>query len=274
MNIGKSKRMKLYFVGAGKMATALATGIVREGLFPTDELCACDVNELARAAFTEATGIVCEASASAALSEAEVVLLAVKPQVAEAAVKALPPRRDGVLVISICAGLPIGKLSSWFGTEKIVRVMPNTPLMVGRGASCYALGPGADETSAQLAGAILGSLGLAYHVEESQLDAVTALSGSGPAYFFEMIKAMTDAGVKAGLDEDLSLSLSVQTMVGAGEMLSRKLGTPDQLRDAVTSPKGTTAEGLAVMATWRFREMMEEVVAAAKRRSIELGRGE
>lgn len=264
--------MKIYFVGGGKMATALASGIVRQGLYKASELCACDVNEKAREAFTATTGIECEAAASNRISEAEVVLLAVKPQVAAQAVAALPKLRADALVISICAGIPIGKLSGWFGMDRIIRVMPNTPLMVGKGASCYALGAGADAAAGALAGRILGALGIARQVEESQLDAVTALSGSGPAYFFEMIAALAAAGEKTGLSAELSLELSVQTMVGAGEMLVQKLGTPDALRDAVTSPHGTTFEGLEVMRKADFRTLMADVVEAAKARSIELGK--
>lgn len=265
--------MRIFFVGGGKMATALAAGIVRQGLYRAEELCGCDVSESARAAFTAATGVVCEADASRC-GEAETVLLAVKPQVAESAVASLPALRPGALVISICAGIPLSRLSGWFGgLTNIIRVMPNTPLMVGKGASCYALGSGVSEAGGELAGRLLGSLGMAHRVEESQLDAVTALSGSGPAYFFEMVKALTEAGKAVGLSEELSLELSVQTMVGAGEMLARGLGTPDELRDAVTSPHGTTFEGLEVMRKADFRALMRRVVEAARDRSVELGQG-
>ena len=265
--------MKIYFIGAGKMATALAAGIVRDGLFKADELCACDVNPAARAAFTQATGIRCEASAAQEIQNAETILLAVKPQVAEEAVKALTPLKGNPLVISICAGIPIQKLSGWFGTGKLIRVMPNTPLMVGCGASCFALGPNATEQDSTLAAKILGALGIAFQVSEDKLDAVTGLSGSGPAYFFEMIKAMTEAGKAVGLQEDLSLELSIQTMMGAARMLQAKLGTPDSLRDAVTSPHGTTAAGLEVLKNAGFRELIAAVVKAATDRSVELGQG-
>ena len=264
--------MKLFFIGAGKMATALASGIVRNGLFSPEELCACDVNEVARAAFSKATGITCEPNAEK-VRDAEAVLLAVKPQVAESVATALPKLQDGTLVISICAGIPIASLTKWFGTEKVIRVMPNTPLMVGCGASCYALGAGAVAADADLAARLLGSLGIARQVDEAQLDAVTGLSGSGPAYFFEMVKAMTDAGKSVGLSEELSLELSIQTMAGAAEMLKRGMGTPDELRNAVTSPNGTTAAGLAVMADANFRDMISRVVKAATDRSVELGKG-
>ena len=265
--------MKILFIGAGKMATALAAGIVKHNIHPASELLAVDVFAPAREAFTKTTGIQCVENVADYVQRAETILLAVKPQVAPEAVAALPPLREGTLVISICAGIPLAKLSSWFHTEKIIRVMPNTPLMVGKGASCFALGAQADATCAKIAETILGSLGIARQVTEDQLDAVTALSGSGPAYFFEMVKALADAGVNAGLSPELSLELTVQTLAGSAEMLCRKLGTPDELRDAVTSKKGTTAAGLDVMAAANFRKLMDDVVDAARRRSIELGQG-
>jgi len=265
--------MKILFIGAGKMATALAAGIVKHNIHPASELLAVDVFAPAREAFTKTTGIQCVENAADYVQKAETILLAVKPQVAPEAVAALPPLREGTLVISICAGIPLAKLSAWFHTEKIIRVMPNTPLMVGKGASCFALGAQADAACAKIAETILGSLGIARQVTEDQLDAVTALSGSGPAYFFEMVKALADAGVHAGLSPELSLELTVQTLAGSAEMLCRKLGTPDELRDAVTSKKGTTAAGLDVMAAANFRKLMDDVVDAARRRSIELGQG-
>jgi len=265
--------MNLLFIGAGKMATALASGILKNEVFPRDSLLACDISPQARDNFTSATGIPCvETAEPKAVAKADVILLAVKPQVAEAAIRALPPRKDDVIVISICAGISIGKLRQWFGTGRVVRVMPNTPLMVGQGASCYALGTGSDETAASLAEKILGSLGKCWHVPESQLDAVTALSGSGPAYFFEFIEALRLGGEKLGLPADLALNLAIETMGGATEMLRRRMGTPEELRIAVTSKGGTTAAALDVMGKHNFRQMVEELLVAARDRSQELGR--
>lgn len=263
--------MELLFIGAGKMATALGAGIARYHLWPLEGIAATDIAAPAREAFTAATGIRCVASAADVIATAEVVLLAVKPQVAEAAVKALPPLRPGALVISICAGITIARLAGWFGTGRVIRVMPNTPLMVGKGASAYALGPAADEAAAAVAERLLGTLGIVRQVGEAQLDAVTALSGSGPAYVFELAKAMAEAGEKVGLEPELALDLTVQTIAGAAEMMARKLGTPEQLRDAVTSPNGTTAAGLAVLSQNHFRDLVEKVVTAARDRSLELG---
>ena len=262
--------MRALFVGAGKMATALATAVVKNNVIPADEIIAADISEAARAAFTAATGVKCTDNAAKYAADVEVIFLAVKPQVAEVAVTALP--KSKALVISICAGIPLAKLSGWFESERIIRVMPNTPLMVGKGASCFALGKAATAEDGAFAKKVLGTAGIAFEVQEGQLDAVTGLSGSGPAYVFELAKALALAGEAVGLSPDLSLELSIQTIVGAGEMLARKVGSPDQLRDAVTSPNGTTAAGLAIMAKDNFRKIIADTVIAARDRSVELGK--
>ena len=268
-----SKRFVL--LGAGKMATALGKALAQSGLLPWDEILAIDPSEAARAAFTQTTGL--EAlpleQTGEALAQTEYLLLAVKPQVAEAAVAALPTLKKSPLILSICAGIPLAKLSQWLGTRRIIRIMPNTPLMVGQGASCYAPDADATESDIAFADALLGNAGLARRVTEDQMDAVTALSGSGPAYFFEMAQALALAGETVGLSPELALDLTIQTMRGSAEMLAQKLGTPDALRDAVTSPNGTTYAGLQVMKSAGFRKCMQETVQAARDRSVELGRG-
>jgi pyrroline-5-carboxylate reductase len=264
--------MKMLFIGAGKMATALAGGIVKNQLLPSSQLSACDPVPAARKAFTAATGLPCAEPSQALVAAADVLLLAVKPQVVAAVAVELTPLRPDALLISICAGIGLDKLQRYFGTGKLIRVMPNTPLLVGKGASAYALGPEADREAAAFAERLFGSLGLAREVDESLLDAVTALSGSGPAYIFEMAQAMADAGHQAGLPAELALALSIQTIAGAAEMLAQKLASPEELRDAVTSPNGTTAAGLAVIAKHNFRNIIQETVDAAKKRSVELGR--
>jgi len=264
--------MKTVFIGAGKMATALATAIVKGGLVDAADITAADILPQARKAFTENTGVNCVEDVSSLIPTAELLVLAVKPQVAEAAVKALPKVSPKTLVISICAGVTLTRLASWFGHGRIVRVMPNTPLMVGKGASCFAAGPQVTEADAAFAKQLLGAAGIAFQVAEEQLDAVTGLSGSGPAYVFELAKAMALAGENVGLAPEMSLELTIQTIAGAAEMLSRKLGTPDSLRDAVTSPNGTTAAGLAVMREADFRKIISDTVLAATKRSTELGK--
>ncbi len=263
--------MKLAFLGAGKMATAIAAGVVNEGVLPAGDLAACDVNPAAREAFTDKTGVLCGDFDPALFRDCEVLLLAVKPQAAEAAAAAVPPLRPDQLVVSIAAGIPLSRLGQWFGTDRIIRTMPNTPLMVGKGATVFSRGAGATKADAAFARSVFGALGCVFELPEEQMDAVTALSGSGPAYVFEMIQALVDAAAEAGLAADLALGLTVQTVAGAAEMLSRNLGTPDELRVAVTSHGGTTAAGLAVMGEWRFREMIRRTILAARDRSVELG---
>lgn len=265
--------MNLLFIGAGKMATALAAGMVGKQLFPDDNLAAVDVSAEARKQFAARTGLPCHEEAKPELlASADVILLAVKPQVAEAVVRALPPRKEKTLVISICAGVSIERLRQWLGSNRIVRVMPNTPLMVGKGASCYALSEEADEFADKLVSKILGALGKAWRVNEEQLDAVTALSGSGPAYFFEFIAALREGGKALGLPAEMAEELAVATMAGSVEMLQRNMGTPEELRIAVTSPGGTTAAALDVMGNCGFRKMVADLLEAARNRSVELGK--
>ena len=264
--------MNILICGAGKMATAIAGGMTSKNLFPGDEIAACDPSPEARAAFTAATGVPAFPEATAELvSRADVLILAVKPQIADAAFSALPPRKPGCLVFSICAGISLERLRGWFGDVRMVRVMPNTPLMVGEGASCYALSNDNDAEADAFASRLLGALGKAWRVPESQLDAVTALSGSGPAYFFAFIEALTKGGAALGLSPELAQALAIQTMAGATAMLQQGKGTPEALRIAVTSKGGTTAAALDVMKERSFDDMVNDLLLAAAKRSRELG---
>jgi pyrroline-5-carboxylate reductase len=245
---------------------------VKQGLLPVEDICACDISPEAQEQFTAKTGVVCGDFSPEVFAAADAILLAVKPQKAEVAIAGLPKLKADCLVISIMAGVPLARLSGWLGTEKLIRTMPNTPMMVGQGATGFARGSAATQADADFVQKVFGALGFVGEVPEESLDAVTALSGSGPAYVFEMIQALVDAGVSAGLPADLALGLTVQTVAGAAEMLRQGMGTPDELRIAVTSPGGTTAAGLAVMADGDFRDLMRRVVTAARDRSIELGK--
>ena len=265
--------MKLAFVGAGKMATAIAGGLVRNGVWRAADILAADPQAAARAEFAQAVpGAESAESAAELVAAADVVILAVKPQVAAAVVKPLAPLLAGQLVISICAGLTLARLCDWCGTRRVVRTMPNTPLLVGKGATVFTCAESATAADRETVQTIFGALGLVRELPESNMDAVTALSGSGPAYVFEMIQALANAGAAEGLPSAVALELAVQTVAGAAEMAGRGLGTPDALRDAVTSKGGTTAAGLAVFAQAEFRKLVGNVVHAARERSAELGR--
>ena len=264
--------MRLALIGAGKMGTAIARGLIRNEVWPREGLAAADVSAPARAAFEAATGIRVAESPEAVAPGANVVLVAVKPQVAAAAVPPLREACGDALVVSIMAGVTLYRLSGWLGSGRIVRVMPNTPLTVGKGASVFACGPDVNDADRQTVRLIFGTLGTVYEMDEGKLDAVTALSGSGPAYVFEMIQALADAAVAVGLPSEEALALTAQTVAGAAEMVQQGLGTPDELRIAVTSPGGTTAAGLAVLGNAGFRGLIRDVLRAARDRSVELGK--
>ncbi|HBC85424.1 MAG TPA: pyrroline-5-carboxylate reductase [Lentisphaeria bacterium] len=266
--------MRLAIIGSGKMATALVLGIVEEDVLSDTDIIASDINEDARRSFEKKTGIRCVASSAEALKGADVVLLAVKPQSAKDLIPEISKLCNGKLIISIMAGITLSKLCGWFGTKRVVRTMPNTPLMVGKGATAFTCGEDVSTADKELTKSFFKASGIVFELPESNLDIVTALSGSGPAFAFEYIQAMVDAAEKSGLKKEIALELAVQTLAGAAEMLKQKMGTPDELRNAVTSKGGTTAAGLAVLEKANFRELVREVILAAENRSKELGKAE
>jgi pyrroline-5-carboxylate reductase len=205
------------------------------------------------------------------VEKADFVLLAVKPQNLSDAITEISGAATGKPLISIAAGVTLKTLMDAFSTDRVIRVMPNTPLMIGEGASVLAASPNATENDKKTAQAIFAASGITYELEEHLIDAVTAISGSGPAYFFEMIDAMAEAGVKAGLPPAIAMNLTIQTARGAAGMLKAKNTTPCELRDAVTSPGGTTAAALGKMKEKNYRGRKTDAVIAAKNRSIELG---
>jgi pyrroline-5-carboxylate reductase len=264
--------MNIGFVGAGKMAAALAGGMVRKGVVAPARVRASDVSEEARQAFSAATGLRTTGDNRELVDWADTVILAVKPQVAGRVLEPLTGAFEHKLLVSIAAGLSIARLSAWTGTERIIRVMPNTPALVGKGAAVFAAGAAVLPADRDIAQRILGAVGMVLEMPESKLDAVTGVSGSGPAYVFEFVQAMIDGATAAGLEAEAARRLVLQTVSGAVEMLQRELGTPDELRTAVTSPGGTTAAGLAVLAGAGFRDLIAAVIAKATARSVELGK--
>jgi len=264
---------KLLFIGAGKMATAIAGGLVKAGVFQSSELQAFDVNPAAAAEFTKATGVACAVSDCAGLAAAaERVLLAIKPQTMTKALEELTSVLSGKTVISIIAGVPLARLAALTGSKKVIRVMPNTPALVGKGAAGIAAAPEVEASERKLAEQIFGAVGIVMPVEERNLDAVTALSGSGPAYVFEFIQALADGGVAAGLARNVATELAVQTVIGAAEMVRATGMHPTALKDQVTSPGGTTIRALEVLEDRAFAGTIIQAVRAACARSEELGR--
>ncbi len=266
--------MKLGIIGCGKMGSALVEGAIRAGVVPSAEVTGVEVVEAARKHFAEATG----ASVSddiAALGACEVVLLCTKPQDVKAALQRLAEAAAGrpMLVISIAAGINVGALEAAAGEGiRVIRAMPNTPALVGKGAAAFCLGTRATADDAKVAEHLLGSVGLAVQVPERLMDAVTGLSGSGPAYVYLMIEALADGGLKQGLPRAEAIRLAAQTVFGAASMVIETGQHPAVLKDMVTSPGGTTIAGLAALEKHGFRTSLIEAVAAATERAAELGR--
>jgi len=260
------------FIGAGQMARALAGGFVTAGLIAADRVLAADPSPAAMKTFLEALPGARPATDNASIATgADVIVLATKPQhVAEALHGLTRPAADK-LVISIAAGVKLSTLDRALSKSRLVRVMPNTPCLVGQSASGYALGPRATPADGQLVAELLNSVGLAMAVDEELLDAVTGLSGSGPAFVYVIIEALSDAGVRMGLPRDAATLLAAQTVRGAAEMVLHTGEHPGVLKDRVASPGGTTIAGLAALESGGLRGTLMDAVAAATRRSIELG---
>lgn len=257
------------FIGAGKMATAIAAGLVRQNA--GFEIKAFDPSAAAAEHFKKNCGAEVSGKLEDAL-KADIVLLAVKPQHLAEAVQSLPSLVKGKLILSIVAGTTIEKLSELTGTERIIRIMPNTPALVGEGMSCLSPAPGLQEDDIKTAELIFRSVGKVQVLPESLLDAVTGLSGSGPAFVLEFIMALADGGVYAGLPRAVAVELAAQTVYGAAK-LAMESGRPvGALRDDVISPGGTTSRGCMALAENGFAAGVAKAVIKAAERSAELGK--
>lgn len=262
------------FLGAGQMATALARGWLAAGLIDRTKATASDPYPAARDAFTAATGVRTTATNAEVLAACPVVVLAVKPQVMAGVLGELRPHvTPNHLFVSIAAGVTLAQLADLLGpSARIVRVMPNTPALVGASASAYSPGPPATPEDSALVGKLFGAVGVAYPVPERLLDAVTGLSGSGPAFVYVFIEALADGGVRAGLQRDVALKLAAQTVLGSAKMVLDTGTHPAALKDAVASPGGTTIAGLHALERAAFRAAAMDAVAAAAARAEELGK--
>jgi len=261
-------------VGAGKMGIALATGWLEAGL-PPAHLVLVDPDPGAGARGpAEGFGLALHKQASGLMPN--VLVLAVKPQIIGPVMEGLlPVVGPQTLVLSIAAGISIARLSQGLGTGRVVRTMPNTPAQIGKGITGAVAGPAAEPQDREAAGALLAAAGqVAWFEAEGDLDIVTAVSGSGPAYVFNLVEALAAAGVAQGLPEPVAMQLARQTVIGAAALMEADPAPAGVLRQNVTSPNGTTAAALAVlMADDGLTPLMERAVAAARRRSEELGRG-
>jgi pyrroline-5-carboxylate reductase len=265
--------LKIGFLGAGKMASALATGFVQAGLVPREHILASDPAEAARAHFTEMVGSVTTGSNHEVVAFAQIVVLAVKPGLVSTVLEEIRPQfSPAQVLISIAAGVRIERLEAALGpVGRVVRVMPNTPALVKASATAFALGKSALAEDAEIARNLFSSVGLVVQVPESMLDAVTGLSGSGPAYACLMIEALSDGGVAAGLPRDVATKLAAQTLMGTARMVLETGLHPGTLKDMVTSPGGTTIEGLHELERGGVRGSLIQAVRAAAQKSTLLG---
>ncbi len=257
------------FIGGGNMAQALIGGLISRGLPPT-RITVSDPVEKVRLLLAEKDVCVTDDNI-AAIHDADIVLFAVKPQVLASVLKPLKGLFEGKLVMSIVAGAEIATIATLLATDRIVRVMPNTPALVQTGAHGLYATDAVDSKDRELASQVLAATGLTLWVNsEAQIDAVTAVSGSGPAYFFYMMESMIRAGKNLGLDEKVATALTLQTALGAAQMAITSANTPAELRKNVTSPNGTTQAALEVFDRAQISQNIQAALAAAQKRSQEL----
>ncbi len=268
-------KLTIGFLGAGRMAAALARGFVHAGLADPKHILASDPSEGARNAFTKETGAKATASNSEVADFAKILILAVKPDYVVPVLTEVKDRFSPKhLLISIAAGVPLAKLESTLGTgARLIRVMPNTPALVGASATAYAPAKTALPEDAELAQQLFSSVGIAFQVKEALLDAVTGLSGSGPAYAYLVIEGLSDGGVASGLPRDVATRLAAQTLLGSAKMVLETGLHPGALKDMVTSPGGTTIEGLHELEKGKLRGTLMSAVRAATDKSKKLGQG-
>lgn len=265
--------LKIGFLGAGKMAAALAKGFVQARLVQPAQILASDPAEPARARFAETVGARTTGSNAEVVRFAETIILAVKPdQAREVLGEVRPELTPRHRLISIAAGVTLERLESAVNPgARVIRVMPNTPALVGASATAFALGKSATPEDGQLTETLFGSVGIACQVKESLLDAVTGLSGSGPAFIFLVIEALSDGAVAAGLPRNLATRLAAQTVFGSAKMVLETGVHPGALKDMVASPGGTTIEGIHELERGGVRAAIIQAVRAAADKSRTLG---
>lgn len=266
--------MKLGVIGCGKMGTALVEGAIKSGSVAAADVTGVDLHAAAREHFAASTGAAVATEISA-LAHCGIILLCTKPHDVRQALAEASEACGGnpVLVISIAAGVTLSALEDFVAEGmRVIRAMPNTPALVGKGAAGYCLGSRATREDAEAARKLLGSVGLAVEVPERLMDAVTGLSGSGPAYVYLVIDALADGGVRAGLPRADAVRLAAQTVIGAAAMVLETDEHPAVLKDMVTSPGGTTIAGIAELERHGLRHALIEAVTAATKRATELGK--
>jgi pyrroline-5-carboxylate reductase len=271
------KNMIIGFIGAGVMARALGNGLVQGGIVrATDLICSAPTAQDGQPFVDLLPGARWTARNDDVVRQSDLTLLAVKPQVLAEAMSAVREISAGKLFLSIAAGVTLEKIRGWLHpTARVVRAMPNTPMQVGEGASVYAGAPNVTEADLALVHRILSAAGRAWRVEENQIDTITALSGSGPAYVFHFMDALIRGAVALGLPEKLARELTLQTVLGSARLAAQSPLPPLELATQVKSPKGTTLAGCAVLEEHdALNQLIARCLAAAKSRAEALARGE
>jgi pyrroline-5-carboxylate reductase len=265
--------MNVVFIGAGNMAEAIVAGIVNKGIVGADEVCVTDINDARLEHFVEQYGVGRSSDNAAAVGEADVVVLSVKPQIfPEVWPEIEGSLKPDALVVSIMAGIPSAKIMAG-KPIRVVRVMPNTPSLVGEGAAGIAAGEFATEADLRIAEKLLGAVGIAVFVKEDEIDAVTALSGSGPAYVFYLLEGMLEAAEQMGLEKEISRELALATVMGAAKLMKESGEEAGVLRSKVTSKGGTTAAAINTMEERGVKDSIVAALRAAQARSKELANG-
>jgi len=264
---------RIGFLGAGRMATALARGWISAGLTTVEQVLASDPLVAAREAFASGLALRTTADNREVVRYSDLLVLAVKPQTMAALLDDIRSFvTPGHLVVSIAAGISLGQLAEGLGQQcRLVRVMPNTPCLIGASASAYAPGPGVNGEDLAKIDRLLNAVGRAFRVPETLLDAVTGLSGSGPAFVYLMIEALSDGGVRVGLPREIATALAAQTLLGSARMVLETGMHPAALKDMVASAGGTTIAGLHALERAGVRGALMDAVDAATQRARELG---
>jgi len=258
------------FIGAGNMAAALIRGMLKSG-FAASKLSVTDLDSAKTESLADELGVQAKKDARSVIENSDVIILAVKPYGVVPLLKSHATQSEGKLWLSVAAGVSTATMESALGAQaRVVRVMPNTPALVGEGASGICPGKNALESDMSTAQRLLGAVGICEVVSEGMMDAVTGVSGSGPAYIFLVIEAMADGGVKAGLSRPEALRLAAQTVRGAASLMLETGKHPGELKDMVTSPGGTTIAGVEALEKSGLRSALMGAVSAAALRSKEL----
>ncbi len=263
---------KIGFIGFGKMANAIAKGIINSDFIKKENVFAFDVNKEALIKSTQNLSINPVFNEDEMLDKVDCLILATKPFVVDDVLDKIKSIKKETLIISILAGIPIQRYELKLKESKIIRVMPNTPAMVNEGMSVLAGGNLANREDMNFALNLFSKLGKSIELDETKLDAVTAVSGSGPAFYYYIIDLIAKAGNELGLKYEDALLLSTQTALGAAKMILNTKMSPDELITAVTTPNGTTAEGNKVLINSDIKEVLRKTVFETNKRSIELGK--